>query len=367
MNTVAIYGSFEELPKPYEEIFSDASTVSGIFLSLPWFRHLAATALGKNNCFRIYGVESDSELGKPCLALPMCYPASANSLFMPRRLMSAANYYTALFSPVTGDAGNGFQKNLDMLAKAIAAERPRWDMIDIHPMQLDTPLFNGTLSAFHHAGMLAQSYFCFGNWYLDVNNRSYAAYFERLPSKLKNTLKRKSRQLEDANRLRIEIISSEAGLAKGLCAYEEIYSSSWKKPESHPAFVPGLIRICAEQGWLRLGVAYVDQQPAAAQLWIVSNGVASIYKLAYAEQFSRLSIGSILTARLMQHVIDIDRVRQVDYLSGDDPYKRDWMSHRRERRGIIAFNPRTAHGMIAALKHVGGRAWRNIVRFGAYR
>jgi hypothetical protein len=359
MNKVAVYGGLKDLPKPYEEIFRDASIDSGVFMSLSWFRHLATTVFEQNNRFRIYGIESGGP-GKPSLALPMCHAASRKGLFGPRRLMPLANYYTPLFGPVAGSSSRVSQEELNLLAEAIASERPRWDMIDIHPMQVDSPLFKGMLSAFHQAGMLAKTYFCFGNWYLPVNGRSYREYFESLPSKLKNTVTRKRKQLESAGRLRIEIVSSTAGLPAALSVYDQIYRSSWKKPESHPAFVQGLIRIGAEEGWLRLGIAYVDGQPAAAQLWMVDNGVASIYKLAYDERFSKLSVGSILTAQLMQHVIDVDRVREVDYLSGDDSYKRDWMPHRRERHGIVAFNPRTLYGALAALRHAGGRVFERI-------
>jgi CelD/BcsL family acetyltransferase involved in cellulose biosynthesis len=51
-------------------------------------------------------------------------------------------------------------------------------------------------------------------------------------------------------------------------------------------------------------------------------------KIAYDEQYAKLSIGTVLTT-LMPYVIDVDRVRIVDYLSGDDEYKRTWLSHRR--------------------------------------
>ena len=40
----------------------------------------------------------------------------------------------------------------------------------------------------------------------------------------------------------------------------------------------------------------------------------------------------------MEHVIDTDKVHDVDYLTGDDAYKKDWMPDRRERWGIAVFN-----------------------------
>jgi CelD/BcsL family acetyltransferase involved in cellulose biosynthesis len=113
---------------------------------------------------------------------------------------------------------------------------------------------------------------------------------------------------------------------------------------------------------LRLGIALVDEQPVAAQLWIVNEGIASIYKLAYDEQFSKYSIGSILTAHLMEYVMECDRVREVDYLIGDDPYKRSWMSHRRERWGVRAFNLRSVNGMCGVVKHIGGSALKKSLK-----
>jgi CelD/BcsL family acetyltransferase involved in cellulose biosynthesis len=68
--------------------------------------------------------------------------------------------------------------------------------------------------------------------------------------------------------------------------------------------------------------------------------VVSIFKLAYDERFAQLSAGSVLTSQLMRQVIDVDRVAVVDYLTGDDAYKRDWMSHRRERVGVRALQLR---------------------------
>jgi CelD/BcsL family acetyltransferase involved in cellulose biosynthesis len=57
----------------------------------------------------------------------------------------------------------------------------------------------------------------------------------------------------------------------------------------------------------------------------------------------------------MRHVIESDMVKEIDYLIGDDAYKQDWMPLRRERHGLIAFNPRSLRGLLEAGKHFAGR------------
>ena len=150
------------------------------------------------------------------------------------------------------------------------------------------------------------------------------------------------------------MITSEEKLEQAISAWKKIYDASWKKPEPFPNFVPGLIRICASRGWLRLGIAYYDGEPAAAQFWIVNNNRAIIFKLAYDEKFAKLSAGTLLTAYLMAHVLDKDKVHEVDYMIGDDAYKKSWMSHRRERWGIIAYNADTVRGsLLSAIQMLG--------------
>jgi ribosomal protein S18 acetylase RimI-like enzyme len=360
MKKINIYENFEALPPAYERLFNEASLASGMFFSLYWFRHLLASTFEADKSVRIYGVEQGSDKLNAELALVMCPLRARNGLFLPRKLMPLANYYTSLFGPIIGKSPSNIEENLQILAMAIAEDIPRWDIVDFHPLAINDLQFDVFQEAFRHAGMAVQGYFCFGNWYLEVKGRPYHEYINSLPAKLKNTLIRKSKKLTDSSRLQMKIFTHIDHVDVGIAEYVKIYSASWKKPEPHPAFIPGLIRHFAAQGELRLGIAYIDQQAAAAQIWIVSNRVASIYKLAYDENYEKLSIGSILTAHLMQHVIDIDQVREVDYLTGDDAYKRDWMSHRRERWGMVAFNPRTVKGRLAALIHIGGRALKRV-------
>ena len=144
-------------------------------------------------------------------------------------------------------------------------------------------------------------------------------------------------------------------MERALLAYEQVYAASWKNTEPHPNFVQGLVRTSAAQGWLRLGVAWLEDKPIAAQIWIVANRKSNIYKLAYGENYKAYAPGTLLTAMLMQHSFQVDKVTKVDYLMGDDPYKKTWMSDRQERWGIVAYNPSTVAGAMLLVKEIAGR------------
>jgi CelD/BcsL family acetyltransferase involved in cellulose biosynthesis len=56
--------------------------------------------------------------------------------------------------------------------------------------------------------------------------------------------------------------------------------------------------------------------------------------------------------RVLEHLLDDERVTEIDLGVGDDPYKRLWASHRRQRFGLLAFDPRTWRGAAGAFRHV---------------
>jgi CelD/BcsL family acetyltransferase involved in cellulose biosynthesis len=148
----------------------------------------------------------------------------------------------------------------------------------------------------------------------------------------------------------VRLVHGAAGLEEAIAAYQTVYAASWKQPEPHVGFMPGLIRAAAGLGQLRMAIAWLQDQPVAAQVWMVAGGRADIYKLAHDEQHKETSPGSLLTALLMQHVFEFDGVKVVDYLSGDDGYKRLWMSEVRERRSLLAYKLRSARGLALAAR-----------------
>ncbi len=349
---VRTYGALEALPKKYDSLFA-ACAEKSFFYSFAWFQNFCVTALDPGDNVRIYALETGEAAAKPLAALLTRSRRTSSLPLFPRTLSGLSNFYTSLYGPLLiGE--NGSLAALEKLAGAIRDDGLS-DVVDLKWFDRDSPVFADFQRAIRSAGMLVQTYFCAGNWYLPVEGRSYSQYLDGLRSSVRNIARSKNKKIERSGRVRFDLISGMTGLEPAIEAYQRIYASSWKVPEPYPEFIPGLIRMCARHGWLRLGLAYVDGEPAAAQVWIVSHGTASIYKIAYDKRFADLSIGTYLTTRIMEHALDVDKVNEVDYLTGDDKYKRDWMSHRRERWGILAINPRTVRGALAVARHFGGR------------
>src|SRR5438132_2726210 len=103
-----------------------------------------------------------------------------------------------------------------------------------------------------------------------------------------------------------------------------VYNCSWKRPEPFPEFIPMLVAECAKLGILRLGMLYVDEKPAAGQLWINTDKKTTIYKLAYDEEYRASGVGSILSREMFRVAIDEDHADEIDYGIGSEPYKREW-------------------------------------------
>ncbi len=170
----------------------------------------------------------------------------------------------------------------------------------------------------------------FVNWSQALNGASFEAYMAGRPGRLRNTVARKSRKLQREHGYKIRLYTNE-GLPEALEAFQTVFRASWKGTETDADLIPGLAPRLAARGWLRLAVLTIAGHPAAAQLWFVAHGKASIFRLAYDEAWKRYSPGSILTRYLVKHVIEVDRVDFIDFLVGDDPYKKEWVSQSRDR------------------------------------
>ena len=267
-----------------------------------------------------------------------------------RRIEALTCWYTFLVQPLFwGDLD--FRNDDDhALLRAIARDLRRQSshvVLAPLPDEEHSRTAHNIAFAFWAEGWVVHRAQCDVNHILSVGGRTYSEYLATRPGTLRTTLARKAKRVTVA----IETTFNPESWA----AYEAVYAQSWKPDEGSPAF---LRRFAEEEGAadrLRLGLAFDDGTPVAAQLWTVEHGTAFIHKLAHTQAATPLSPGTTLSAALFERVIDVDGVGIIDFGTGDDPYKRDWMEEVRARYRLDLFDP------------LSPRAWPHLLRAKARR
>lgn len=269
-------------------------------------------------------------------------------------LQSLSSYYTPRFGPCEGADPDAVTIDAQFSASWLKG-RTEVHSVRLQPFRASDRWVSDVERALRLAGFACWHFECGVNWLEPVPQAGgFDAYWAARPSRLRNTVQRARRKLARSS-TSIDIVAEPGPvLTEAIEAYQAVYADSWKGAEPCPQFMPGLLRLAAAQGVLRLGLLRLEGKVVAAQVWLVHDGQADIYKLAQRPGYEALSVGSVLLAAMMAHVIDVDRVSTVDFLMGDDTYKKDWMTVRRPLWGLVAFRWRDPGCWPALLRHVGG-------------
>ena len=257
-------------------------------------------------------------LGANCAGTAAMVLAEANGRVEPLR-----NWYSFTWRPL------GDRDLLKFLAETL---RDRTHRITLWPVPEEDGSASALAESFRKAGWHVLFEQCDHNHVLKVGDRTFAEYWEGRPGHMRTTLKRKARKVSIEIHDRFDSAS--------WTEYEAIYASSWKPDEGDPVVLRRFAEAEGAAGRIRLGIARAGGEAVAAQFWTVENRVAYIHKLAHRESAKPLSAGTTLSAALFERVIDTDRVQLVDFGTGDDPYKRDWMEVDRPRYRIDCLDPR---------------------------
>lgn len=262
------------------------------------------------------------------------------------RLEPLRNWYNFTWRPI-GESGSGTDRLCTALARDL--RRHAYD-VTLWPLPAEDSTAPRLAAAFQQAGWHVKVTPCDHNHILRVNERSFAEFWADRAGRLRSTLQRKSKKV------RVEIFKRFDRDSWRI--YEQIYADSWKPAEGDPAFLKQFAEAEGRAGRLRMAIAFAGDKHVAAQFWTVENGVAYIHKLAHLEAAKDLSAGTTLTAALMKHVIDEDKVALVDFGTGDDAYKKDWMEDDRPRYRLDCRDPRQIRAWPALAKRAFARVAR---------
>lgn len=311
------YSDWNQLPESANALFVHEEKGS-IFFSRPWFECLTASALAVDHTMVLACVVDG---GRVMAILPLMECAGVKTWY------SLKHGLTPLYSLLLADDDQ--ERVLSCLAQAL--DQLPVNGLLLEPVAGDDSKLNALTRLLEMAGFRCEYTFRDYNWVYHLQGQSYQDYMAGRPAVLCNTISRKARKLEREHGYEIRLFVGEEALRR-MPDYDVVYNASWKQNEIWNAgFRDCFVEAFSRVGWARLAILYVKGQPVAAQLWFVCHNKASIFRLAYDKAWRQYSVGSILTSFLMEYVIDTDRVEEIDFLTGNDAYKQDWMSERRER------------------------------------
>lgn len=301
----------------------DRAAQPSLFARLDWFRLLAehCPPAGK-----LLVLRASAGARRAWLALAVTHPTAA----------AYASWYSLRFDAI-GDHDEAL-----LTAIAAALRDGGLAKAELGPIEDPEPLKR----SFRAAGWIPFVTPRTVNWRIYTIGMDFETYWARRPAKLRNTARRKAKATT------LDVTIHERFDAAAWADYEAVYRASWKPEEGSFPFLRALAEQEGAAGTLRLGIAKADGEPVAAQLWLVENGEATIHKLAYAESAKAMSPGTILGMAMFRHVLDRDRVTRIDYGTGDESYKADWMEEKVTLWRLAVFNPRTLGGLLGA-----ARAW----------
>lgn len=214
-----------------------------------------------------------------------------------------------------------------------------WNLLDLNSLPEEDLLLDIIERVLVQRDLKYHTNTCFSNYYLDNISFSSDHYFRQLPKTLRYNIKKSLRDLKRQGYLQFKMITGSDNLDHYMDAYYHVYEKSWKKSEMDPTFHRDLAKKFARKKCLRLAFLLLDNNPIATGLRVVHNGVAYFMKSAFNEAYRKFRPGTLLNWEVIRYLLDEDDVQEIDYLIGDERYKRDWLPNRRDRRGVCVFQP----------------------------
>jgi hypothetical protein len=177
------------------------------------------------------------------------------------------------------------------------------------------------------------------NWIYAGENNGFQAYCSSRGAATRYEIRRLARRFNrNPGTYEIRIFRNQEGL-NAIPDYDLVFSRSWKNAEPNPVYIRELVRQLGALGQIRLAFLVLNGRPVATQLWLCANGRAYAHTVAYDDKCPERSPGTFLLTRMLESAIDDDRVSRIDFLQGDEPYKKQFADRRHVLHNFLVFPP----------------------------
>jgi len=343
--TVKVFNSFDDIAA-IGDAWNKLSGRKGAYLPwrcFEWFRMCYDYSKRQNVKLMVYAVYNENTI---VAALPVCQEFEKYKGFVKSNVVRiVGNAQSSIKSVMYGDGDENLENIVRVLFEALIDNNNSCDIMEIDKLPAEDKITGEIIKYLKACNLRYRTNVSSVNWYVDEIDCSSKVYLDNLPSALRKDIQYCKRRLEREGNLEFLVIKDVNDIDKYLELYDSVRDSSWKAPEKDKKFIRDFTTMTASKGWLRLGYLLFDGKPIAAQKWFICQDYAHIYDVLYAEDYKKYSPGKVLSQMMFEYAIDNDNVTCIDYLQGDEIYKREWTNKVRERKELTIFN-RTFKGML---------------------
>ncbi|MEM7466639.1 MAG: GNAT family N-acetyltransferase, partial [Pseudomonadota bacterium] len=290
---ISLFGSFAELPADAQNLAVNYRAKNPFVCDI-WLQRYEEFILAEHDK-AVYLVAHQDDVTQAMLPLVL----TRHEKLRFKKLHSMANFYTTVFEPLLNETLDQ-SAAADALAFYLLNEFNSVPLCEIEPLREAAFLELLVANYTRLSGREVRRYEKHVNRFEVVADDTYESYLARRPGQLRSTLKRKRKQLERLTDGRVDIYESYEDVAREYPNFRTVYEHSWKGEERFPDFIGAVVADLARVGKSKLGILYIDGQPAAAQIWMRLAQTWGVFKLAYQPQYAQYSVGTLLTAAMIE-------------------------------------------------------------------
>jgi CelD/BcsL family acetyltransferase involved in cellulose biosynthesis len=207
-----------------------------------------------------------------------------------------------------------------------------------------------------------------GSPYITVTD--WDEYSATLDSKMLRELRRRRRRIEETGTLELDIATGGPGAAGMLQEFFDVEARGWKGSENTAiasdartrAFYESWADMAESRDWLVMAALRLDGRPIAVDICLEADGVHSLLKTTFDQEWSRYSPGSLLRYMMLRRSFG-SGAKSYEFLGRDEPWKKEWTTDIRPLIHLRAFPPsirgrtrRALFGVARLVKDLGKRS-----------
>ena len=261
----------------------------------------------------------DSRIHGKTLRFLGCGPVCSEYLSIPCRPgweRRAAAAIAGWLCPAAGDVG-------DSGARV-------WQLLRLESLSADDPMIDELCKALGERGAITTVLPSTNCWRLTLP-QSWEEYLALLSKSHRKRVRRLERDYFQNGRARLLTADTGAQVKEGFRILVDMHAQRWASRGARGIFDDAVVSdfhraataelLASRQ--LRLSWLELDGQPVAAEYSLVGDGVLYAYQSGMAPGAGRHEPGTLALIATLRAAID-EGIRCVDFLRGDEPYKRHW-------------------------------------------